>query len=198
MVRDQYVKELNAGEMVGWAIRGLYRRVEAKMPAGDQGTARQGQGHAAAASWKPCWPTPAKNLGKREDLESNKDVDLSLADDDVATWTRTRSTSTSDQARRRVEAAGPVPRASASRFAGLAAKDALLVVSPIKGSPAYRAGLKAGDLITQIETDRDDKGKQLPRPEGLLDPGHEDGNGRQAHPRAGRHQGEGLRSSARA
>ncbi|HEX4589940.1 MAG TPA: S41 family peptidase, partial [Gemmataceae bacterium] len=44
----------------------------------------------------------------------------------------------------------------------VAAKDALLVVSPIKGSPAYRAGLKAGDLVTQIQTDRDDKGKELP------------------------------------
>jgi carboxyl-terminal processing protease len=43
----------------------------------------------------------------------------------------------------------------------VAAKDALLVVSPIKGSPAYRAGLKAGDLVTQIETDRDDKGRPL-------------------------------------
>jgi C-terminal peptidase prc len=44
----------------------------------------------------------------------------------------------------------------------VAAKDALLVVTPIKGSPAYRAGLKAGDLITQIETDMDKEGKLMP------------------------------------
>src|SRR5207302_4890047 len=46
-----------------------------------------------------------------------------------------------------------------------ASKDALLVVSPIKGSPAYRAGLKAGDLITSIETDRDAKGIKLATPQ---------------------------------
>jgi carboxyl-terminal processing protease len=32
------------------------------------------------------------------------------------------------------------------------ATDQLLVVTPIKGSPAYRAGLQAGDIITQVET----------------------------------------------
>ena len=31
-VKDDYVKELNQGELVGWAIRGLYRRLEEKMP----------------------------------------------------------------------------------------------------------------------------------------------------------------------
>src|SRR5205823_6279608 len=29
-VRENYIKELNQGEMVGWAIRGLYRRLEIK------------------------------------------------------------------------------------------------------------------------------------------------------------------------
>ena len=28
--REDYVKEVNQGEMVGWAVRGLYRRVEEK------------------------------------------------------------------------------------------------------------------------------------------------------------------------
>jgi hypothetical protein len=33
MVRDQYVKELTSGEMVNWAISGLYRRLEIRIPA---------------------------------------------------------------------------------------------------------------------------------------------------------------------
>jgi carboxyl-terminal processing protease len=43
-----------------------------------------------------------------------------------------------------------------------AATDQLLVVTPIKGSPAYRAGLQAGDIITSVETAKlDDKGEPL-------------------------------------
>jgi carboxyl-terminal processing protease len=36
------------------------------------------------------------------------------------------------------------------------------VVTPIKGSPAYKAGLLAGDLITTISRDVDEDGKPLP------------------------------------
>ena len=41
----------------------------------------------------------------------------------------------------------------------------LLVVTPIKGSPAYKAGLEAGDLITTITRDVDSNGNALPKPE---------------------------------
>src|SRR5439155_25500145 len=47
------------------------------------------------------------------------------------------------------------------------ARDGLLVVSPIKGSPAYRAGIKAGDLITEITRPVDKDGKVLDPPEVL-------------------------------
>src|SRR5262249_4164901 len=33
LIRDQYVKELNAGEMVATSIKGMYRRLDAKLPA---------------------------------------------------------------------------------------------------------------------------------------------------------------------
>ena len=40
-------------------------------------------------------------------------------------------------------------------------KDGLLVVSPIKDSPAYKAGLKAGDVITEIRRDVGPQGETL-------------------------------------
>src|SRR5262249_53779887 len=40
-------------------------------------------------------------------------------------------------------------------------RDGLLVVSPIKGSPAYKAGIQAGDLITEIRRTVDNKGNPL-------------------------------------
>jgi carboxyl-terminal processing protease len=45
------------------------------------------------------------------------------------------------------------------------ATDQLLVVTPIKGSPAYRAGIEAGDLITLVTREVDSEGKPLNPPE---------------------------------
>src|SRR5262249_1487674 len=45
------------------------------------------------------------------------------------------------------------------------ATDQLLVVTPIKGSPAYRAGIQAGDLITTVTREVDSQGEPLDPPE---------------------------------
>src|SRR5262249_26276447 len=44
-------------------------------------------------------------------------------------------------------------------------RDMLQVISPIKDSPAYKVGIKAGDVITQIKREMDSKGKPLDPPE---------------------------------
>src|SRR5262249_39725637 len=48
-----------------------------------------------------------------------------------------------------------------------AGTDMLLVVTPIKGSPAYKAGLQAGDIITTVVREVDSQGKALPQTEVL-------------------------------
>jgi C-terminal peptidase prc len=162
MVRDTYVKELNSGEMVGQAIRGLYRRIEVKVPP-ELKERLDNAKNLRRSELESLLADARENLGKREDLESNKDVDLSLQMmmSNLDPYTMYIDHDTIKKAE--IEFNG--------NFTGIgiqirrvAAKDALMVVSPIKGSPAYRAGLKAGDLITQIETDKDDKGKPLPAP----------------------------------
>jgi C-terminal peptidase prc len=162
MVRDQYVKELNSGEMVAWAVRGLYRRVEMKLPA---------EVKERLDKVKEMRRTELENLladareflGKREDLENNKDVDMSLQMTMSNLDPYTVYIDSDQLEKAKIQFQG--------NFTGIgiqirrvAAKDALLVVTPIKGSPAYRAGIKAGDLITEVETDRDDKGKVLSAP----------------------------------
>lgn len=158
MVRDQYVKELNAGEMVSWAIRGLYRRIDVKMPAEIKERLDKAK-NLRRSELESLLADAREQLGKREDLDNNKDVDISLQ---MMMTNLDPYTVYIDQDTKR-KAQGEME----GRFPGIgiqirrvAAKDALMVVTPIKGSPAYRAGLKAGDLITKIESDRDEKGKE--------------------------------------
>ena len=52
-----------------------------------------------------------------------------------------------------------------------AATDYLLVVTPIKGSPAYKGGLQAGDLITTVTREVDSDGNPMAQPEVLTTKG---------------------------
>jgi C-terminal peptidase prc len=162
MLKDQYVKELNAGDMTSSAIKGMYRRLEEKVP--DEIKDRLEKAKELRRSELETLLTDAReSLGKREDLERNKDVDISLQ---MVTANLDPYTVYIDQDTKRKEASQ-----LRGEFEGIgiqirrvAAKDALLVVTPIKGSPAYRAGLKTGDLITEVETDQDENGRKLPAP----------------------------------
>ncbi|HEY1379264.1 MAG TPA: S41 family peptidase, partial [Gemmataceae bacterium] len=162
MVRDQYVKELNAGEMVGWAIRGLYRRIEVKVPAELKERLDKVK-DLRRSDLEGLLADAREHLGKREDLDSNKDVDLSLQMMMSNLDPYTTYIDADQLEKAKIEFQGNFTGIGV-QIRRVAAKDALMVVTPIKGSPAYRAGLKAGDLITQIETDRDEKGKDLPAP----------------------------------
>ena len=64
--------------MVGWAIRGLYRRLDEKMPDGDRGQAQEGQGPERRPSWRTLLADARQQLGKREDLDKHKDIDITL------------------------------------------------------------------------------------------------------------------------
>jgi carboxyl-terminal processing protease len=163
LIRDQYVKPVNEGEMVGWAIRGLYRHVEEKVPEKiaaklrDVKDMREFQLTALLAEAR-------RGLGKREDLDKQQDLTVTLQRmlgklDPYTTYidpdTLARFT-------------GDVE----GHFKGIgvqirkdSATDQLLVVTPIKGSPAYKKGMMAGDVITTIKRSVDSKGDPLPRPE---------------------------------
>src|SRR3954452_1807609 len=148
--------------MVGWAIRGLYRRIEEKVPAELKERLDKVK-DLRRSELEGLLADARERLGKREDLEGDKEGDLSLQMMMSNLDPYTMYIDSDQLEKAKIEFQG--------NFTGIgiqikrvAAKDALLVVSPIKGSPAYRAGLKAGDLITTIETDKDDKGKPLDAP----------------------------------
>ena len=77
VVRDNYVKELNQGEMVGWAIRGLYRRLDEKVPEEIKERLDKAK-DLKEPELEMLLADVRERLGKREDLDSNKDVDIAL------------------------------------------------------------------------------------------------------------------------
>jgi len=105
-----------------------------------------------------------ERLGKREDLENNKDVDTALR---TALYNLDPYTTYFDE-----EQVKAMDSQLLGRFNGIGiqirrdmGRDGLLVVTPIRNSPAYKAGVKAGDLITEITLYVDKYGKPLETPE---------------------------------
>lgn len=160
LIRSGYYKDTDLGELTGWAIKGLYRRLDEKMPpeVKTQTDAAKGQKRARLEELLADVRT---RFGKREDLDGHKDVDLAIGlallnlDFPYTTYIDEDSIK-----RAEIEFKG--------RFIGIGisirrdlVRDGLLVVSPIKGSPAYHAGLKAGDLITEVATDMSAKGEPM-------------------------------------
>ena len=105
-----------------------------------------------------------ERLGLREDLDKHKDIDISLKRMTAHLDPHTTYIDPETINRFRTETTGNFTgigiTINPSRNNGY-----LQVVSPIKGSPAYKAGIKAGDLITDIIRDVDSEGKKLASPE---------------------------------
>jgi carboxyl-terminal processing protease len=159
-----YIKELNLGEMSANAIKGLYARADVKVP--PDITERLAKVKDLKGSDLTVLLRDARiPLGKREDFEKDRDVEISLHAG-IAKFVDPYTTYVD---RERVE---ELEKDVQGFFTGIGVqirrdlvRDALLVVTPIKGSPAYLKGLKAGDVITKITREVDNEGKKLDKPE---------------------------------
>ncbi len=159
-----YIKELDLGEMTAQAIKGLYARAEQKPSADVQERLTKAKGMKKEDLLR-LMEDARKPLGKREDFERDRDVEISIQAGIyklVDPYTDYTDKDKVDEREKDLQ----------GFFTGIGvvirrdlAKDALLVVSPIKGSPAYNAGLKAGDYIVKIRREVDNKGEKLPQPE---------------------------------
>ena len=103
-------------------------------------------------------------LGQREDFEKNKDIEFAIQYG-IAKYVDPYTTYIDRESVEKLE------MDVSGSFTGIGvqirrdwAKDALLVVTPIKGSPAYFAGLKAGDYIVKIIREFDSEGKKIDPP----------------------------------
>jgi C-terminal peptidase prc len=163
IIREGYVKEVSPGDLVAWAIRGLYRQIEEKVPADIRERLDRVQS-LSEPELTALLADVRERLGQRDDLENHKDIDYSLQQmlrhlDPYTTYIDPETLSRfTTETTGNFKGIGVQIRESRTR--GM-----LQVVSPLKDSPAYRAGLKAGDLISTITREVDNEGKPLPQPE---------------------------------
>jgi C-terminal peptidase prc len=160
IILSDYYKEENQGELASQAIRKLYKYLEEKVPDGIETRLAKAKGMNEDDVRQLLIDARAA-LGEREDLDKEKDIDVGLVEmlqslDPYTTYIDPETLNTF-----KINVQG--------NFTGIgiqirkdAATDELLVVTPIKGSPAYKAGLLAGDLITTITREVDEDGKPIP------------------------------------
>lgn len=165
MVRDSFFKETNQGTMIEHAIEGLYKAVNEKLPSSLK-EKLEGVKHMKDAELRQLLADARQQLGKREDLAKGKDVSYALN----AMLTKIdKHTYYYDP-----DAARRLAQDTSGKFKGIGVqirknnvKDQLEVVTPLYGSPAYKAGLRAKDIITTIIREVDQHGKKLKEPEVL-------------------------------
>jgi C-terminal peptidase prc len=160
LVQDKYVEEADRGDLIRGAVQGLYRSLDEPPP----GAIPDALARAGALEEKDLAAALAdfrERLGRREDLDNHKDVDLALQrmlgrlgpyasyidPDSAAYWFQSRFVSIG------------------VRLAWDETRDMPRVVTPVKGGPAHKAGIQAGDLITAITLETDQEGKRLDRPD---------------------------------
>jgi carboxyl-terminal processing protease len=162
-VRQEFVKDVNTGQLVDFAIRGLYRQLNVKIPSSI------GDRLPNAKTMKEVdlvrLLTDARlHLGKREDLDKGIDITFSLRPMLGKLDKHTDYIDPETLVRLQQDIQG--------HFSGIGVqirvnnvKDKLQVVTPIRGSPAYKAKIYAGDIITEIIREVDSDGKPLETPE---------------------------------
>jgi C-terminal peptidase prc len=164
-IAKNYVKEVNQGEMVNWAITDLYRRLDEKVPE-EIAEKLKDVKKMKEADLVALLADMRQKLGAREDLDKHKDIDIALVLmlhhlDPYTTYIDPESKKKFDQEIK-------------AHFNGIGIQirhdpltDQLMVVTPIKDSPAYKKQLMAGDLITKIIREVDSDGTKLPQTEEL-------------------------------
>ncbi|MFQ3591772.1 MAG: S41 family peptidase [Gemmataceae bacterium] len=162
IVSKEYVKQVKPGQLAEWAVRELYSTIEEPLPPAIEEKLKTAV-DAKEGALLLLIAEARQALGIREDLDNLKDLTITLqrALGKLDPHTTYFDPETTEKMRKDIE----------SRFTGIGvqirkdlATDQLLVVTPIKGSPAYKAGIWAGDIVTRIKREVDSFGKPLTDP----------------------------------
>lgn len=160
LVEARYVKKVEAGDLTAAAIKGLYHRLNEPLPPEMDVNLKKAK-EWTREDMRAALADARARLGKREDLDENKDANLSilmmldsLNDPYTTFWDKETLKRLESQFKGEFSGVGIQIRRDMIR-------DGILVVSPIKNSPAYKAGIQTGDLIVGIKRDSDPEGNPL-------------------------------------
>lgn len=163
-LRAKYVRDIGAGEWGAMALKGLYWRLDEPLP-DDLAAALKSPKEITRTKVTELLADARTRLGRRDDIPAGKDVDKTIEGMLFELYLQYRDPYTSYYDR---ETLKKVDAPLRGVFSGVgiqirrdAVRDGLLVASPIKGSPAYEAGIQTGDLITEIRRDVDPQGEPL-------------------------------------
>ncbi len=159
VVQAEFVKKVDQGEMVDSAIRGLFKEINEPIPMSFEERLESVKKLREAQLLRLLIDS-RKYLGKREDLIKGKDITFALRSMLSKLDRHTDYIDPETLERFKINIQG--------YFSGIGVqirknntKDMLQVVTPIKNSPAYKAGMWAGDIITTIIRDVDNDGTPL-------------------------------------
>jgi C-terminal peptidase prc len=165
VVKDMYFKSVSQGQMVESAIRGMYKKLDEKVPSSFKERLDNVK-NLTSAQLEKLLSEARLHLGKREDLDGGKDITLSLQPMLAKLDRHTDYVDPETVKRSAPDLYGT--------FTGIGVqirkshtKDMLQVVTPIRGSPAYNAKIYTGDIITTIVRETDSEGNPLAKPEVL-------------------------------
>lgn len=159
VVKTGFVKDVTTGQMIDYAIQGLYKGISEKIPSTLKEKLDSVKGMKEADLLK-LLEEARTHLGKREDLGEGKDITFSLHNmlNKLDKHTDYIDPKTVEMLERDIRGS----------FFGIGvqirknfSKDMLQVVTPIRGSPAYKSKIFAGDIITEIIPQVDAAGKPL-------------------------------------
>lgn len=163
IIRENHVKVATNAQLVEWGVEGLYRRLEEAVPA-EVAAKLKDLKNLREADQMVVLVDARLALGKREDLDNKKDLSITLQR--MLSHLDPYTTYIDPETKQKFEAD------TRGNFTGIgvqirkdAATDQLLVVTPIMGSPAYKAGLQAGDLIVRVLRDVDSDGRAIDQTE---------------------------------
>ena len=158
IMQQDYIKPQPPATMVGHAVRALYQAADEKLPARIEKDL--GKADMARSDLIALLTDARKRLGQREDLENNKDLTVTLHG--MLSKLDPHTNYFDPETKKKLDDdIGGNFRGIGVQIRKDLATDQLLVVTPIKGSPAYKAKLWAGDLITRVKRTVDSKGNPL-------------------------------------
>lgn len=165
VVRQGHVKEFNPGALVDYAVRGLYKSLNENLPSDIKDKLDNAKSMKDVDLLK-LLAEARQHLGSREDLADGKDITNSLHG---MLHKLDKHTDYIDP-----DTVKNMERDIRGYFYGIGVqirknntKDMLQVVTPIRGSPAYRGKIYADDIITTIIREVDENGAKVDPPEVL-------------------------------